>query len=386
MLFNATNKELFIVFLLFIAAIGGGLHFVQKVEMLPEGPYLQVTKTAKYLWDNHSLNRPDFSDLYDKYAQESKQQPDRILYQDVFVMGIDGKLYPKHAILISLLAAPFYGLFGDFGFWFFNQCSLFFLLYSAFAITCYLSSRRGGIGVILLLCFGTSLLGHSYTFSFDLLGACFVIAGCSLMRTWPVLGGLVSALSVYIRVTNVLYFPFLFLMWRANSKRLISREMIQRASGFALGLLPLLLLNWLLWGSPISTPYHRLVFFQDGEALIGPYFHEFGWSYLQIDWWKKLFDKHCGLLLFNPALLLLPWLGHRLWKHPARREFCLCFSALLVNSAMIFSYSNWSASTLGNRFLLPAVVLGIIPLLVLFDTQREFPGGKHGQGKPGKEV
>lgn len=386
MFLNAKNKELFFVFVLLVSSIGGGLYFVQKVEMLPEGPYQQVTQTAKYLWENHSLNRPDFQEMYERFSAENKRQPGLIFYQDIFSLGGDGKLYPKHPIIISFLAAPFYGLFGEFGFWLFNQCSLFFLLASAFAITCRLSSRRGAVGVMILLCFGTALLGHSYTFSFDLLGACFVVAGCSLMRTWPVLGGVVSALSVYIRVTNILYFPFLVFIWSDSSESVFCASMSRRIVGFLLGLVGLLLLNWYLWGSPLTTPYHRMVFFRDGEPLIGPYYHELGWTYFQSQWGKKLFDTRCGVLLFNPALLLLPLLARRIWKHPARRELSLALTAALVNSLLIFSYSNWSASTLGNRFLLPAVVLGIIPLLVLFDPLRDSPEGKHRQGEPGKKM
>src|SRR5690606_38813320 len=93
----------------------------------PRHPGVAVAETAKHFWRTGSLERPEFSQIRDWCRRQSLSDTGSRYTPDVYAVAHDGRLFPKHCWLVSVLAAPFYGLAGNAGLWLFNQAALFLL-------------------------------------------------------------------------------------------------------------------------------------------------------------------------------------------------------------------------------------------------------------------
>ena len=56
-------------------------------------------------------------------------------------------------------------------------------------------------------------------------------------------------------------------------------------------MLPLLILNYTIWGEPLRGAYARIVTFENGEAVLDSTSHTFGLSFFPNEWSYRLFDK-----------------------------------------------------------------------------------------------
>ena len=133
---------------------------------------------------------------------------------------------------------------------------------------------------------------------------------------------------------------------------------------FALGVaLPSTLwlsLNYQLFGHPLVTPYDRIVHF----TPTGIELHSNREDFILPMWQgakDQLLKPTRGLLPTSPvtviAVLLLPVLyrRHRQWG------LFVAFSSLAIY-LFYSTYTLWSMSHWGNRFLMPIVALGVLPL------------------------
>jgi hypothetical protein len=177
-------------------------------------------------------------------------------------LGRDGGWYPKHPILLPLLAVVPYKLYGPQGTLVANV-----LLNLAFVLLTFLLGRRvAHPAAAALVAAGVAcvpfVVDMSYTFSNDLLGAVLLLGAVelALARRFG-LAGVLAGLAVWSRVTNVAFLPAVALAgWSAGGWRGVAR-----AAAFAL--VPLsayALLNTVLFGAPWVTSYHRVIVREDG--------------------------------------------------------------------------------------------------------------------------
>ena len=139
-----------IVFVIYVAAIAV---ITKDTPQFPPDPASSVAATARHFWNTGNLRGPRFQELYHDFAEKSRSHPRDSLWQDTFSLGTDGALYPKHTILVSVLSAPFYGLFGDIGFWILSQLALFLFLAGVYRLSTEVSSpftTAGGRGALVL--------------------------------------------------------------------------------------------------------------------------------------------------------------------------------------------------------------------------------------------
>jgi len=158
------------------------------------------------------LERPEFYRLYAYFIEESRIHRDRTYRQDFFTEAADGRLLPKHPVIISVMAAPFYGWMGQVGFWVFQQLVLLALIISLYRVARDLAGPEAALLTCALAAAGTNLVWYySYNFSYDILGTMFIMAGLSYLKRYPLLAGTLFALSLYVRAANVVVLPFLVL-------------------------------------------------------------------------------------------------------------------------------------------------------------------------------
>jgi hypothetical protein len=323
-----------------------------------EGPALHMAETARDMWQTGSIQGNHLSSIYDQLITQSKSDG-QTYWQDVFAIGKNGEVFPKKCIFFSFVSAPFYGLFGDIGFWLLSQLLILAILLSMYHLVRELAGECAGFFLILLTFVGTEFLIFFYQFDPDVLSAALIICAIDLMRRYRMLGGFLLGLSVFTRPTHALTIPVLFLCWK---KRGDVRGPIQAAIGSGFGISLYLILNWYLWGSPFTTDYNRFPLVANGHLVFTwpALTTNFGFNILTQNWYRGLFDWKVGLIPCNPVLLLLPIALYRLARQ-AERNIAIWLIFGLLESITVFSYSWWyDTPSGGNRFLLPVVLLGAI--------------------------
>jgi hypothetical protein len=337
-------------------------------EILPlETPPRENALATKALWHRHSLTPEHYAALWQEACTRSAAGQQ--VSQDVFAMAADGSLVPKHSLLTAFLAVPFYAVFGEVGFWLFNQVMVLIVYVSMKRLALFLYGREHAVVLAFLTLGGTQLGGYLFGFHYDVTALAFILAGFALIPTHPGLAGLLLGASVWIRFSNLLLIPFLFLAYRSPW-----RAWLRFAAGCGLLVAGLLALNAWLFGHPLRTGYHCLPIFVAGEfAGFDPHPVGFDRHLFLAEWPRKLFDERIGLLTQNLALWLWPlglWMS---WQRVDRRWLAWTTAGMALQVVYVFSYFYWPASHTGNRFLFPFVFLALLPVVALADLRKSRP-------------
>ena len=142
--------------------------FAKGRPLFFQNPSLRVAETAISIWEHQTIVQPSYYKLYDELTAMSKTE-NKAYVQDVFSVGGDGQLVPKHCVMLAFIAAPMYGIFGWFGFWLLNQLVILAIVYSLFRLTSRLSGKDTGLYTVAAVFVGTSTIFSSYGMSYDLL-------------------------------------------------------------------------------------------------------------------------------------------------------------------------------------------------------------------------
>jgi hypothetical protein len=358
----------------YVVIVSGMALFAQSrgIPFLQTNPYYFVADTARSLWEHGSLERKENAEVYRLQLEKSRRDPGKVYWQDIFSLGRNGKLYPTRGVLMAFAGAPFYGVFGDLGFWIMSQVQLFLVLFSVFRIARFLTSPQTALLLCGLLIVGTQLMRYSYTFSYDVFATALIICGLDLLRVKPFLGAALMTAAAETRVNYALFLPFLLLAWLpqyGDRKRAI----LSTVSGATVAAAVLLAMNYVLWGHPLTTGYHRSVIFKDGAALVQPVSSEISLRILGSDWGKKLIGEDGGLLRYNPILVIFP-VGLMLARKTRFEAVHLALgAAILAQAVFVYSLSIWPDNNNANRYLLTAIVLSAIPSAAAFEAWRGAP-------------
>jgi len=304
--------------------------------------------------------------------------------------GVDGHVYSKKGLAISLVMAPLYWLglvVPDLG-----------MLQTASLLNAILTALTGGLLFLLVrrlgydehvatavtLLYGLATIAwvySKYLFSEPLAGLLLAATAYGLIayrqegKNWTVaLAGLAAGLAVVTRANNLFLVPVFGLYLVVTSGRVTgSRAISNRATGgraisnratgsssllptpysllptsfFVLGLIPPALMlmgyNWARSGNPLETGYDLTLF--SPHVLLGLY--------------KLLLSPLRGLFIYSPVLLLsipgLVWLWRR-----HRAETALIVGITGITLALFSVWSSGEGLSWGSRFLVP-----VIPFLCL---------------------
>jgi len=272
-------------------------------------------------------------------------------------LGRGGQWYPKHPLLMPVLALPFYALFGMPGF------ALFGVLVAGMLAAVLYFLARGfapplpAAAAAFLMIAGTFLRRYDYNLTPDLLSA--LVAACGLLavlRGRNAAGGILLGTAVLAKPTN------LFLLAFAWTYALVCRGrrgLVGSIVGSAGPLAVLLLLNQAQFGSPFTSSYDRNVLSRDGELAMVSHRGQFDKNPMR-GLSGELLDRDHGLLPTSPALFLaLP--GFALMYRRHRREAMLLLLLGEFYLLLFATYRYWNTTAYGNRFLILLLVLAAPP-------------------------
>ena len=274
-------------------------------------------------------------------------------------LGARGEWYPKHPLLLPVAALPFYAAAGDPGLLLFNLVQLVGLDALIFLAARRFTGDLAALAIALWFAFGSLLRPAAYNFAPDVLSSLVVLGGyLALTSRRPMLAGLLFGLSVAAKWTNLLFLPV------AAAYALVAlgrRPALLFATACAPALALLGILNWHMFGSPLTTPYDRVLAPSGAlEPSHRTLFSQPFWAGL----WEQIRDPRLGLLRSAPQVLFaLP--GFALLFRRARAEALFVASLCAVQMAVFAPYRMWSASSYGHRFLMTVVTLCSVPVAAL---------------------
>lgn len=369
-----SSKYLFICLFCLLSLIGL-YNYNKHIVFFGEHPGGRLAFCTRSIWNSGSIESPELRKIYHDVIEVSKKEGG-CYWQDAISLTKEGKLYPKQAMIVALMAVPFYALLGDFGLWLFIQIAICCIVISLIRIVERLTGRGLSKVLVLLMLLTTEILGYSYAFSYDIFGAAFIICGLDLAFAYPIIGAFLMSLSVFVRPSNVLLLPFLFFAWHGVNLR--NPLVLRTCLGFVLFLTVFVISNYLIWGGVFLTSYHRIPEMCSGEVIMQNHPKAFELNVFLNDWKGKLISMDKGLIIANPILILFPLSLLTLGTRKYRNFILSVISSAVIYFCYLYGYSGWEWS--GNRVLLPATLLIVIAIIIFLSDALD---GKFSEKKKG---
>jgi hypothetical protein len=301
-----------------------------------------------------------------------------------FALSADNRVVPKHSVLLPILSVPFYVAFGVWGLLIFNLVQMF-LLIAGLALL-----AGGGPAARLLALAGylsTPFLAYTYNYSPDVLGTALLVwsYACAL-RNRPILSGLLAGLAVWAKIyLAIVMLPLVLILLRQGGRATLKSALAALAA-----LLPMLAIQMHLFGSPFTTGYDRDARLTSDGFIVTEHYGRFNQPLLS-GLGNLLFNRDIGLLWTAPLWFLwlvgafIAWRGAKkgtgtisgslpdfgIGNAPAklsemvpvpffaRLPVVALTLTLLFNLLFFARYDEWDASAFGNRFLFPALAIGL---------------------------
>ena len=278
-------------------------------------------------------------------------------------LGQNGAWYPKHPLLMAVLALPFYFVAGDMGLLAFNLAQLTALLIVSWYLLRRVTSDVLALAMTWWLAFATHLLPAAYNFSPDVLSTLLVVSGyLALVSHKPAAAGALLGLACCSRWSNLVLLPVASAFVLHGFTR---REWLAFGLPLVACLLALGALNTHMFGSPFLTPYDRVIgSFDSGIPVLEVSHRSMFDQPFFAGLWAQLTHPAKGLLVSGPHVLLVPFGLVLLWRKD-RAETLLLAGMCLALIAFFAPYQEWQASTIGHRFLMSVVVLSATPAAAL---------------------
>jgi len=223
------------------------------------------------------------------------------VHQRQVALGQAGQWYPKHPVLMSIVALPFYAAFGTAGFLLFNGLMMALLVVILWAICRLYVSPGTATAAVALVVGGSFLRAYLYNFSPDLFSTVLVLAGVLLiLKRRCFSGGVALGISVLAKVTN------LFVSLVVLSILCLRRPRtgaLRTGAGLLPGVAAWMLLNLAMFGAPTTTGYDRTIVLQ-GDTLVTVSHRGFFDLPLLEGVRGQLLDPRVGILTTSPLLLL----------------------------------------------------------------------------------
>ncbi len=277
-------------------------------------------------------------------------------HEGFFALSKDERVVPKHSVLLPILSLPFFWLLGTKGFLLFNIAQTFLLVCGIMKLA------GGGVAARWLALVGyltTPFLVFTYNYSPDVLGTALVVWSFHFaLRERPALAGLLAGLAVWAKIYLVFVLAPLALLilpmgWRKT---------VQCAVAAMIAIAPMLWINTHLFGAPWVMGYDRDARITATGFAITEHYSRFNQPLLQ-GLMNLLFDPDLGMLRTAPLWFLWPlgvWFALRADRSRAGLLRTLALtSSLLINLVFFARYDEWNASSYGNRFLFPALAIGL---------------------------
>jgi hypothetical protein len=269
-----------------------------------------------------------------------------------FALSPDGRVVPKHSVLMPLTAIPFLAVFGPTGLLVFNVVQLGVLVYG---ISLLAGDSPASRMLALAAYVSSPFLPYTYNFSPDVFGAALVVwTYVAAHRGWWVPCGLLAGAAVWAKVyLVVILLPAGLLVLNGGLG-----SVLKTVAAALVVVVPMLILNAALYGGPFVTGYDREARVQpDGTLTTADHYGLFNQP-LITGLGRLLFDRELGAVWTAPLWGLWPVGAWLVWKQGRPRFAAALALGIVVNLLLFALYDKWNESVGGNRFLFPAFALG----------------------------
>lgn len=285
-------------------------------------------------------------------------------------VGSGGEWYPKHSVLMPILATPFFIVFGVDGLLIFNAMAMVLALFLGYRLAARFSQPEAAAMAVFLVSACPLVPYLTYAYSHDVFYAALAAGGCeALASRRPGLGGFLLGLAVVAKVTNVLVAAPITLALAGRDRHSLGRAI-------AFGTIPLAVFavaNWLMYGSPLVTSYHRILTVRDGTPSVETY-DVFGTPLDQ--GLRRFFTRSGEGELAQMAALPVAAYGGLPFLFRRARAVAIALAVSLAAFLVAFAKYRYG----GARFFMPWLVLSVAPgaaLLVAlargYTTLRDLP-------------
>ncbi len=357
------NHKLILILCLWhfsILCIVSYTNHLKGFNFFDSNPASVQASVTRSLYKNQSFQFPKLNETYERVLKLSKENPDTPYWQDVFSVGKNGKLYPKHPFLNAVLALPMYAVFGDLGFWIHTQMLAILAILSVFLIMCRYTSQKNAFAWSLVASFMAGLYGSIYTFSYDVAATAFVILSFALSSKKPIFSGILLGFAIWTRWTNLLFLPFLILFQFSSDRHFLSSLKILAFS--SLVILTILYVNNIIWGEPIAGGYASAYSFKNGEYLFSDVYskHKFSLEIFYSNFYERFFNLKSGLLCKLPIIIISILLLPKILMSAKNRSLLILILASYLQILLFLSFQFGEQ----KRLYLPAAFI-LLPILTL---------------------
>ncbi|MBM4387707.1 MAG: glycosyltransferase family 39 protein, partial [Deltaproteobacteria bacterium] len=173
--------------------------------------------------------------------------------------GRDNEWYPKHAFLMPLFSTPFYAVFGSAGLLIFNVFALITGLYFAYIITRRFFEPLPSFTAIMLTAVSPIFTRGAYSYSNDIFYAALlaIFLHFFLCRRM-LLSGLFAGFALWAKPTNIVFAAPAAIFFSIALKPSF-RELSKFALSAFIPIALFLASNLVMFGSPLTTSYDRIL-------------------------------------------------------------------------------------------------------------------------------
>ena len=271
-------------------------------------------------------------------------------------LGRNGEWWPKHPILMPIVAAPFVWAFGPMGTLVFQFVGFVLMALLAWRIASRVAPRPAALAATIAFLATPWVHDRVWGFNNDVFYTVLILAAldAALLRK-ALLAGALLGIGVFAKATNVLYGPALLLVfllrkdWRGALRFCVAAAV---PAAFYLGL------NWYMYASPFNTGYDRILVREAGKLGMHSHSADFHFSRILPGLKTVLFGRE-GFLghfpLFFAGLAGLLLLAVKRWREALVLAWCI---ALPIAFHAPYTWYRL-------EFNLPQLAMAVAPLAVL---------------------
>lgn len=280
-------------------------------------------------------------------------------------LGRRGEYWPKHPLLLPILATPFYALFGYDGLLLANVLMFVSTLWLAYRIAARWCRPEAAALTVVVLAGMPIFTRVAYSYSNDILYSMLGVAGVERFLAGKFgFSGLLFGLAIVSKPTTaILALPFgAWLVWRRlrHPERETWRPAVQMLTWAAPPVLAWLAANWWMFGSPLTTSYNRIIVRHEGHQALFDIAAKFHRPWRQ--GLKEVFFAPYEGLVENAWLSFAGVLGL-----PFLVRAAPLLAVALVGSMVGFLWFYVPFEYTYARFFLPWAALLAVPLALLVD-------------------
>jgi len=284
-------------------------------------------------------------------------------HNSFFALSHDQRVVPKHSVLMPIFSLPFRAVFGAAGLLIFSLVQIFVLIVG---IAILAGDNPASRLLALVAYLSTPFLAYTFNYSPDVLATALLVwAFVFAIRNRPFACGLMAGLAVWAKIYLALVVLPIGIILLAAGWRILMKAGI---AGM-IALLPMLLINAHLFGSPFVTGYDRDARMTEAGFVLSEHYSRFHQPLLT-GLRNLMFDGRIGM--FRKAPLWILWPLGLLPRWRTRPSVAVAMTLSILANVIFFAlYDEWDASEFGNRFLFPALALGFAMQGKLWEWARE---------------